>query len=109
MKRMFVALVAAVLLATTAQSSAPNKAERSSTWVAKSYLEILGEFFGLKPAGASKVTAPGRSPNMACQNCEEPPFQPSPEDCQSVGLQPGCSYVKYCRLSSDPRCNALPY
>jgi len=109
MKRTFGALVVAVLLSMTAQSETPG-GDRPSGQVTKSYSQILAEIFGLKPAMAPSSKLPGRLPNMRCQTCDDPPpFQPSPSDCGSAQLPPGCNYVKYCRvIPSDPRCMAVP-
>src|SRR5664279_5623178 len=90
MKRTFGALVVAVLLSMTAQSGTPD-GDRPSGKVVKSYSQILAEIFGLKPAVAPRSKLPGRSPNMRCQFCDDPPFQPSPSDCSSAQLPPGCN------------------
>ena len=109
MKRTLGALVVAMLLAATAQAGAPG-GDRSAGKVAKSFQQLIAEIFGLKPAGASKVTPPARNPNMACQNCDDGFWTPSPEDCTRAGLLPGCSYVRYCRaIPCDPRCTGGAY
>jgi hypothetical protein len=108
MKRTLVALVVAVLLATTAQATAPE-GDRSPGKGRKSFVQLIAEIFGLKPAGASRVTPPARTPNMACQTCDENSWTPSPEDCANAGLAPGCSYIRYCRnVPNDPRCSGDP-
>ena len=109
MKRTFGALVVAVLLSMTAQSETPG-GDRLSGQVTKSYSQILAEIFGLKPAVAPRSKLPGRLPSMRCDTCDETPrFQPSPSDCGSAQLPPGCNYVMYCRVvPNDPRCMAVP-